>query len=314
MNIAIISSIKDKASTNIKENLINNFNFNKLEEKFDDNNIYYNKINNNEIKLYTINSELIYADDLDKKIDSDLLVFISRHSAKEERKCLTAHAPGNFGKNELGGKEKTLCIAPAVYLKKIIKELNKNAEGSDYEISIEATHHGPFLEKPVLFVEIGSSEKEWVDKNAGNIIAKSLVSTIKNSSNESNPIINNNSTNNDNKKINSVKIKNDSNNVINNKSMNKNNDYESVFVIGGGHYNHVANKVMLETNLAVGHICAKYNLESLDEGLIKEAMEKTVPKARFVLLDWKGLGKEKQRILDLLSKNNIEYRRSDRDF
>ena len=96
--------------------------------------------------------------------------------------------------------------------------------------------------------------------------------------------------------------------------MNENNGYESTFVIGGSHYNHIANKAMLNTNLAVGHICAKYNLENLDGGLIKEAMEKIIPKPKFVLLDWKGLGKEKQRILEMLEKNNIEYRRSDKVF
>ena len=70
---------------------------------------------------------------------------------------------------------------------------------------------------------------------------------------------------------------------------------------------------MLNSNLAVGHICAKYNLENLDENLIKQALEKIIPKPKFVLLDWKGLGKEKQRILDILDRNNIEYRRSDKE-
>ena len=297
MNIAIISSLKDKASTNIKEHLINYYNFSKLEQEFDDNIIYYKKINNNEIKLYTIDSKLIHAEDLDKQIEADVFIFISKHAAKEERKSLTLHAIGNFGKAEFGGREKTLCIAPSVYLKNIFNELSKNAQDSDYEASIEATHHGPYLEKPVLFVEIGSSEKEWIDENAGNIIAKSIINIIKKDNN----------------------IFNEKNLIINNESMKKinndeNNNYESVFVIGGSHYNHVANKVMLKTDLAVGHICAKYNLENLDESLIKEAMEKTIPKAKFVLLEWKGLGKEKARILEILEKNNIEFQRSDKFF
>ena len=103
-------------------------------------------------------------------------------------------------------------------------------------------------------------------------------------------------------------------NTINNKNLMNGKDYESVFVIGGSHYNHVANKVMLKSKFAVGHICAKHNLENLDESLIKVAMEKIIPKPKFVLLDWKGLGKEKQRILDILEANNIEYRRSDKFF
>ena len=288
MNIAIISYSKDKASINIKENLVNNFDFNELDEKFDNNNIFQTTIDNNIIKLYTINSEHIYTDDLDRKIDADLFIFISKHSAVEGRPSLTCHPIGNFGKAEKGGREKTLCTAPSFFLKNILNELNKNSDDADYDVTMEATHHGPFLEKPILFVEIGSSEKEWEDQNAGSIIAKSLISTIKNNSN---------------------------NNYSINKNFNeKNNNYESVFVIGGSHYNHVATKAMLKTNFGVGHICAKYNLENLDESLIKQAMKKTIPEARFVLLDWKGLGKEKKGIVDILERSNIEYRRSDKFF
>tara|TARA_Y100000310_G_scaffold10672_1_gene11332 strand:+ start:158 stop:1027 length:870 start_codon:yes stop_codon:yes gene_type:complete len=288
MNIAIISYSKDKASINIKENIVNNFDFNESDEKFDNNNIFQTTIDNDIIKLYTINSEHIYTDGLDRKIDADLFIFISKHSAVEGRPSLTCHPIGNFGKAEKGGREKTLCTAPSFFLKNILNELNKNSDDADYDVTMEATHHGPFLEKPILFVEIGSSEKEWEDQNAGSIIAKSLISTIKNNSN---------------------------NNYSINKNFNeKNNNYESVFVIGGSHYNHVATKAMLKTNFGVGHICAKYNLENLDESLIKQAMKKTIPEARFVLLDWKGLGKEKKGIVDILERSNIEYRRSDKFF
>ena len=288
MNIAIISYSKDKASINIKENIVNNFDFNESDEKFDNNNIFQTTIDNDIIKLYTINSEHIYTDGLDRKIDADLFIFISKHSAVEGRPSLTCHPIGNFGKAEKGGREKTLCTAPSFFLKNILNELNKNSDDADYDVTMEATHHGPFLEKPILFVEIGSSEKEWEDQNAGSIIAKSLISTIKNNSNDNDSI---------------------------NKNFNeKNNNYESVFVIGGSHYNHVATKAMLKTNFGVGHICAKYNLENLDESLIKQAMKKTIPEARFVLLDWKGLGKEKKGIVDILERSNIEYRRSDKFF
>jgi len=288
MNIAIISYSKDKASINIKENIVNNFDFNESDEKFDNNNIFQTTIDNDIIKLYTINSEHIYTDGLDRKIDADLFIFISKHSAVEGRPSLTCHPIGNFGKAEKGGREKTLCTAPSFFLKNILNELNKNSDDADYDVTMEATHHGPFLEKPILFVEIGSSEKEWEDQNAGSIIAKSLISTIKNNSNNNDSI---------------------------NKNFNeKNNNYESVFVIGGSHYNHVATKAMLKTNFGVGHICAKYNLENLDESLIKQAMKKTIPEARFVLLDWKGLGKEKKGIVDILERSNIEYRRSDKFF
>jgi len=273
MNIAIISSAIEKASTNIKDNLVSYFSFEKLEDTFDNNNILQLIINSYTTKLFSINSKLINADDLDKKIDADLFIFISKHVAQEGRASLTCHPIGNFGKADHGGKENTLCPSNSSFLKTILIELDKNAE-DPYEITMEATHHGPYMEKPLLFVELGSNEKYWEDKKGGKIVAKSVINAIERHED----------------------------------------NYQSIFVIGGGHYNHIANKAMLKGNLAVGHICAKYNLENLDENLIKEAIGKIIPKPKFVLLDWKGLGKEKARILEILDKNNIEYKRSDKEF
>ncbi len=295
MSIAIISSTKDIASANIKGSLLDNFNFKEAEEKYGNNQVYHNTIGNEKIKIfssiksisyclynekikiYTIDSDLIHKENIDKEIDADLFLFISKHRAQEERKSLTVHPIGNFGKAEFGGKENSLCFCPTLYFKAILDELAKNSANSGYDVTVEATHHGPYLEKPALFIEIGSTEKEWEDKEAGKIVARAIINSIK----EGNTLLNQNNT-----KINSA------------------------FIIGGGHYSHAANKLMLKDGFAAGHICGKYNLENLDALLIKEAMEKTVPKASFVLLDWKGLGKEKRRIVTVLEKNVITYQRS----
>ncbi|MBI2522899.1 hypothetical protein HYW19_00765 [Candidatus Woesearchaeota archaeon] len=325
MDIAIISSTKDIASTNIKENLISNFKFNKLDEQFDRNSIFQLTINNkngnsNEIiRLYTINSELIFTDDLDKKIDADVFIFISKHRAQEDRASLTCHAIGNFGNAEFGGKDGVLCYSNPELLKKLFIELDNNAK-EPYEATLEATHHGPYMEKPVCFVELGSNEKYWKDNNGGFIVANSLVSALEKF--DGFATMKNDALNQKNNKTdcsinsNNNKLKNDKiNDNYNNKNlMERNNDYEPVFVIGGSHYNHIANKAMLQSNLAVGHICAKYNLENLDLNLIKQVIEKIIPKPKFALLDWKGLGKEKKRIVGLLEDNKIEYKRNDKVF
>jgi D-tyrosyl-tRNA(Tyr) deacylase len=189
---------------------------------------------------------------------------------------------------------------------------------------MEATHHGPYMERPLIFVELGSNEKFWEDKKGGFMVARSLIGGLKKfkdfistkkNYNEKNTVDNkknlmNKKTIND--EVNEIQNKNEKLNIEKNENDLMNNKFESVFVVGGGHYNHVANKAMLNSNLAVGHICAKYNLEFLDESLIKQAMEKC--NAKLVLLDWKGLGKEKQRILDILEKNDIEFKRSDKNF
>ena len=266
--IAIISSSKDPAGTNIRNNLIELFDFEKINEKFDDNEVYQNK----NIKLYLTNDELVYSENIDKKIDADILIFASKHRSKENTPSFAVHAIGNWGEARLGGKEKQICHSSAVLLKNMFIELNENAKEMKYDITLEATHHGPFVEKPAVFVEIGSTEKEWNEKQNGEIIARTIMDSIKN----------------------------------------ENKNYKIAIGIGGPHYCSNFNKIVLKTDIALSHICPKYALQNLDEELIKQAIEKTVEKVDFILLDWKGLGTEKNRIVEILNKLNLKYERTDK--
>ena len=44
---------------------------------------------------------------------------------------------------------------------------------------MEATHHGPLIDKPCVFIEIGSSETDYTNRRAGFIIAKTIYETVK---------------------------------------------------------------------------------------------------------------------------------------
>jgi D-tyrosyl-tRNA(Tyr) deacylase len=81
-------------------------------------------------------------------------------------------------------------------------------------------------------------------------------------------------------------------------------------MLGGGHYNQEANKILEQTPFAIGHICAKHCLPGLDGALLLQAMEKTLGGARLVILDWKGLGTEKGRIVGMLEMLGIPFERS----
>ena len=270
-NIAIISSSKDPAGVNIRNNLSELYNFEKLSEKLDSNDVFlYNKIPNKAIKSYLIDDDLIFAENIDKRIDADIFIFASKHRSKENTPSFAVHAIGNWSNADFGGEERTLCPSSAVLLKNLFIELNRNAqEIQNYEITLEATHHGPYVKQPAVFVEIGSTDKEWNDKQNGEIIAKTIMDALNN----------------------------------------QNKDYESCVVLGGGHYNQAANKIMLRTNYAVGHICPKYALEYLDEETLPQAINKTIPKPEIILVDWKGLGIHKQKITALLEKLSIRYER-----
>src|SRR3989338_9553187 len=50
---------------------------------------------------------------------------------------------------------------------------------SDFQITIEATHHGPTaLNKPAIFIEIGTTEKQWNDELLCNSVAKLVLQTL----------------------------------------------------------------------------------------------------------------------------------------
>lgn len=277
--IAILSSSKDPAGINIRNALIRLFHFAKTEKNFDGSEVFvFNKIPNKTIKSFFVNDDLIFLENIDKKISADIFIFASKHRSKENTPSFAVHPIGNWNKAEFGGKEKTLCFSSAILLKNIFVELNKNFilqeknfSESNYEITLEATHHGPYVEKPAVFVEIGSTENEWSDEENGKIIAKTIINALNNS----------------------------------------NTNYKIAVGIGGPHYCNNFNKIMLRTDIAISHICPKYHLETLDEELIKQAIEKTIEKVDFVVLDWKGLGTEKQRIVEMLNNMNMGYIRTD---
>ena len=119
---------------------------------------------------------LIYEDFIDRRTDADLIFFLSRHASARPQPVLTVHVSGNFHEAALGGKEGSLPPASPEWMHALLGELSVRAPPT-YRVSYESTHHGPTeLETPSLFVEIGSTEKEWNDPVAGAAVAMSVLS------------------------------------------------------------------------------------------------------------------------------------------
>jgi len=55
-------------------------------------------------------------------------------------------------------------------------------QGLDYKVSYECTHHGPSLNAPAMFAELGSSPKQWKDTKAAEVVAHAAVAAISNRS------------------------------------------------------------------------------------------------------------------------------------
>jgi len=271
MNIAIIVYNKDLAGLNIKSHL----------DKLDLSKIKNNKIN---IKIHTIETQHILADNLDKEIDADLFIFTTTHKSTANKKTLCVHPIGIYNDDvSLGGKAHSLVPTNPWLIKNLFLEM-KNLkqkfvnEGhtilDEFEVSIEQTHHGPYLEKPALFIEIGSTEEEWTTKEAGNLIANTLFNVLSVFDPKENTI---NSANN-------------------------------ACVIGGGHYSQVGNKLLERTDYCIGHIASKYYIEVLDENLLKQMAEKN--NSDLFIFDWKSSGSGKHRVVELIEKLGFRWKKS----
>lgn len=251
MKYSIIIPENDPASRNIYNAL--------LKEKLPQN-----------VEIRNFKNESIHLEHVDEKVDGDILIFATRHRAASGKKSLTCHYPGNWDKAEMGGKDGALCKAPASLLKEMLVNLKKNSAATDFEVTLEATHHGPELEKPAMFIELGSSEKEWNDESGGKIIAKTIIESLK-------------------KKI---------------------PERKTYIALGSIHYPHDFTRIVLETEIAVSHICPKYMLANFDERMLEHALSKSAEPCKGVILDWKGLGNQKQRIIELLSNSGIYFVKS----
>lgn len=255
-NFLIVASKKDTAGINITTQLSQFGNF----------------------KFYLVDDEIIFDENLDmEKINSyDFVIFVSKHKSESNDKSLCVHVPGNWNFAEFGGKTKKVCKSSALFFKKIFENLNKNFSKNPlngFKVTLEVTHHGPLIDKPCIFIEIGSTEREWGDKKAGFLIAKTIFETI--SDFQENPY------------------------------------NEIALAIGGPHYCPSFNKIQSNSNIAISHIIPQYAIPITEE-MIKQAIEKTEEEVDMILLDWKGLGKSEKRkdILDVLNKFFIPIKKT----
>ncbi len=263
-NYTLVCSNRDPASSTISRCLIEKYGF------VEDTDSTFYSSNYPNIVLHISENNLLYLDNLDEKYPgTSCFIFLSQHRSQANIPALTCHSTGNFGKNSFGGKEKELGICYPWIQKQYLIELN-NCKDSvpNYDIIIESTHHGPTsLRKPILFIEIGSTEREWRDKNAARIVCRSLFRVITKKPEFCDKV---------------------------------------ALAIGGTHYPTKFNKILLESEYGLGAIAAKHDLSNLDNLLIDQMIHRNIEKVLYIMIDSKGLGKEKSRILSALDEPGIE--------
>ncbi len=223
--------------------------------------------------LVTIGKEIVYVEDLDESFKECYYIFISRHRAESGIPSLTAHFTGNFGPNNFGGRAGEIARFSPSLLKNYLRSLHsiRDEIPKSYSITLEATHHGPTsLAYPVLFVELGSGAQEWSDVKGAKCIAKALVECLSSS-----------------------------------------NHFEKCAIaIGGTHYPQKFNQFVLDTEFALGPIVPRHALEFLNDSMLKQIIRRGDQIITHVLLDMKGLGTHKQRIVKLVKESGLEIIRA----
>jgi len=232
-----------------------------------------------QIPIIELKKETIYSDDLSEKKfpelrNIDFIVFASRHKSKKGNPSLSLHAPGNWRGADYGGKEGKICKTSAFVLKYLFQELNKNAQEQkleDYGVTLEVTHHGPLIEKPCCFIELGSSEKQWSEELPAKVLAKTILSL----------------------------------------QDYKPGNWIPCIGIGGPHYCPNFNKIQLNSEYAISHIIPEYSLpltSSMLEEAEQKTIEHV--KSIITDWKGCGKSEERQKVIEIIKKFGIEMKRT----
>ncbi len=280
----IVFSSQCLAGKNIAERLIRGHGFEKSDSISG-----FNAWARGEILMVEIDTRLVYADFLDEKINTDLFIFASTHRSESGIPCLTAHTPGNWGRADLGGAPRTLARAAPNLLKRVLQKTNARAqeEKLGWTVCAEVTHHGPTLNTPSLFVEIGSTENEWKNETAGRIVADSIMHALDDDTRFDCAIF-------EEQKCAFARQASSSARRCPFFAKRKIGSANCAFGVGGTHYAPAFTKIILESEIALGHILPKYGVDGVDVDVFRQGIEKSTERTGFVLLDWKGMNKEQR--------------------
>lgn len=175
MNRLLVCSLPDEPSVNMKESLLSMGGWEDIGT--DGNNTYMAK---GDTFMVTIPELHIYREDLDKAVEDfglrfDEVVFMSKHSAKSGQPALTAHPIGNYHENEFGGRAGALVKSAPATMSDALRRILKYNDEPGVQTCFEVTHHGPWLEKPTFYIEVGSEITRWVQKHPAEILANVIA-------------------------------------------------------------------------------------------------------------------------------------------
>jgi len=264
----ILTTKQNICGVNIRNTLLDNWDFVETGETFDGTPIYKYK----HIRLVYSEKDVIHADHSDT-LGADLLLYGSRHKSEANKPSLLTHVTGNLSKdNSHGGNPLELSFASTRAIRESYLGLLKEKDDlglRNFDVTVEATHHGPTsLKTPLMFIEVGSTETEYRNENAILAVARTIMSICLTKDEE--------------------KIK-------------------PSICFGGGHYATRFDELMEITPVAVGHILPKYHRQNLTIQIVEQMIEKTFEKVHWAIIDRSSLNAEQIQIIkDGCSEFGIE--------
>ena len=196
------------------------------------------------VRMWFLPRRILWEDHLDQRWsdatgeDVTEVIFPSRHAAVSGQPCLTLHPIGvphhPIGEEPPFGGRSGFAPPPnpriALWWRLLQKKWAKRAI-PEFSLSLEVTHHGPILDVPALFIEVGSTEPYWPNEEAAKLLAEIIGEGLS------------------------------FDNKFSNSAWTSKNIGEPVLMtLGGGHYAPKANKLALEENVWLGHMLANHSL------------------------------------------------------
>ncbi|MFX0056675.1 MAG: D-aminoacyl-tRNA deacylase [Candidatus Hodarchaeota archaeon] len=297
MEFLIITSSEDEASLNIRNKLLNSslFSFREVDftwndkkifqfEGFFENKLKNSNLNNNQIYIGLTEERLIFLNSLkleESEINPDLIIFASRHASKTARPALLTHSTGNWSKEtHFGGEPQRLSLTSALLHKSgflsLIYELNLQ-DLKNFSLDIEVTHHGPTsLERPLIYMELGSSKEEWIISKAGIVVANAIINCI----------------------FQFLQFQEEGTQKIG-------------LGFGGTHYAPNFARLIRTNSIAMSFICPKYFIQDLTKEMVSMMIKNTYESVDYFIIDWKGINSEdKKHLIPILEEFDKPIRKT----
>lgn len=267
--IALLASKQDAASMNVYEQLA--VHWQQTSTILEKTAVYCKILGENKVYLFLTQKSSVYCEHIDKEIEQilcakiDALIFITKHASKSGRPSFCVHTQGNWDRADLGGNQKEVATCPVALKHTLFRALERENNLDGFEVVNECTHHGPSIETPSMFIEIGSTTAEWARLDAGTVLAKAVERGLTYYNGESNP-----------------------------------QQIPVIFGFGGTHTCSNFARLVSTDKIFLSHVCPEYALDSITDIVIKQAILKSTLKPQCVV-DWKGMNAtQRQKIVAML--------------